>query len=174
MLAERTPQQKAEDDETQRLLRASHTRAKLTDAERVVSRGVILEAIARENITRMEAVRAAGRNRSADGGATLEMLAEEKTRLAHALQLQGKYTDAADVHPLLTRATELRKVQEAIERPESEKCNCAPDRILLNGVEQEVGCEFTVREIYSPRDRQMVALVGCKKCPDLNTRPLRK
>lgn len=174
MIAERTPAQKAEDDETQRLLRASHTRAHLSDAERVVSRGVILEAIARDNIRAMEAVRAEGRNRSSQGGATLEMLAEEKTRLAHALQLQGKYVEAADVHPQLTRANEYRKVQEAIDRPDSEKCTCNPDRILLNGVEQEVGCEFTVREIYSRRDKAMVALVGCKKCPDLNTRPLRK
>lgn len=174
MLAERTPEQKEQDAETQKLLRASHTRAHLTDAERVVSRGVILEAIARENIRAMEAVRASGLNRSSQGGATLEMLAEEKTRLAHALQLQGKYVEAADVHPQLTRATELRKVQEAIDRPDSEKCRCTPDRILLNGVEVEVPCEYVEREIYSPRHKQMLQLVRCKKCPDLNTRPLRK
>jgi len=166
-----SPEEIEADKTAMRLKAASFTRSKLTDAERVIVHGAKLEEIASANIDTQESLRAEGRNVSTNGGANLEMLKQEKIRLAHGLELQGRYSEAAEAHPHKREQKRLREIEEAIAKDDSDICDCPPEKAELNGQAIEVHPHYEVKKIYSRRHGKMVSLVGCRKCQSLNATP---
>lgn len=136
----------AEEARVQDERRAGNTRAHLTDAERLVSRGALLEQAARGNL-------AAG---SPDAMA----------QLAEALAMQGRYGEAAEHHPDPETANYYRRIVDAIERDDDERCGCADTETE----ELTITPRFNAKTIYSQKHRNAVALIQCVKCGDLNAR----
>jgi hypothetical protein len=167
----RTPEQVAEDERVQELRRASFTRSKLTEEERLVSRGKQIEEIAKANIETQKQLREEGRNVSTHGGANLEMLEQELIRLSHGLELQGDYEQAVTVHPLKREQTRLKKIVEAIDKPDDKFCKCPPTKTEHDGQAIEIHPHYEVKKIYSRKHGRVVSLVGCSKCPSLNATP---
>jgi hypothetical protein len=166
------PKREAEDARLQEIRRASHTRSKLTEEERLVSRGMALEEIARANIELMGERREQGFNRRAWGGATVDMVEEEQVKLAEALSMQGRYREAATVHPRKTVANEYEAIAEAIERDDDEECGCRPKKAILKGKEIEVPRQYVKRRVFSPKHGKLVELEACP-CGHMNARPAR-
>lgn len=181
----RTLEEVEQDEEAQRLLRASFTRAKMTPAERLISRGAQIEEIARSNIRRMEGVREEGNNKRRKGGATLEMLERERMALAEGLAMQGLYREAASEHPHKTRAKDFLEVAEAVERPDEEECGCSErhEERFQTGHEVKVrevtepGKHTrplpkyqTLRLVYSREHGRAVRLERCPRCEFVNAR----
>lgn len=157
------------DKAAMKLRAASFTRARLTEEERVIAEGAKLEAIARANIELQEGLRSEGHNVSTRGGANLEMLGQERFRLAQGLELQGRYEEAATAHPHKRERARLLKVVEAIAKPDGDHCKCPADTADVPGKIGEP--HYEVKRIYSRPHRRMVSLVGCRKCPGLNATP---
>lgn len=163
----RTPEQIAEDERVQELRRASFTRSKLTDEERLVTRGKQLEEIARANIETQKELREEGKNVSTRGGANLEMLEQELIRLSHGLEIQGDYEQAADTHPLKKEQARLRKIIGAIGKPDDEVCKCPSTKTEIDGQSVEIAPYFEDKKIYSRKHGRMVSLVRCDKCKQI-------
>lgn len=166
-----TPEKVEEEKKVQELRRASFTRSRLTEEERLVARGCQFEEIARANIETMEAKREQGFTHRAWGGATLDMLEEQEIQLAHGLEMQGRYEDAAVVHPHKREQARLRKIEEAINKDDDTFCDCPPTVATLGDAEIEVTPFYEVKKIYSRKHSRLVSLVACSKCPDLNATP---
>jgi hypothetical protein len=156
------------DKEAMKLRAASFTRSRLTPEERDISRGAQLEEIARANLETQESLRAEGRNVSTRGGANLEMVEQETLRLAEGLELQGRFREAADIHPRERERERLLKIEEAIERPDTEFCDCPVDSKEIQGRTVEADPHFEVKRVYSRHHGRAVSLVACRKCPGLN------
>lgn len=163
----RTEDEEKKDKEAQDLRRASFTRAKQTEAEKLIARGMQMEEIARANIETQEALREEGHNVSTRGGANQYMLTLELLRLAEGLELQGKYQEAAGVHPHAREQARLLKIEEAIEKDDSEVCDCSPTVADLGKEKIEVQPFFEVKKIFSRKHGDVVSLVGCAKCGQL-------
>lgn len=146
---QRTDAELAEEARVQNERRAGNTRAHLTDAERLVSRGALLEQTARGNL-------AAG---SPDAMA----------QLAEALAMQGRYGEAAEQHPNKMSSARYREIADAIQLNDEEKCDC-PD---TETEELTITPRFSEGTIYSSRHKGAVELVRCSKCGHLNARPSR-
>lgn len=151
---QRTRERIAAEEEAQALRRASFTRAKLTDAERAVSEGKTLEEIALANL--------------ATEGTDVEL---EQIRLAQGLELQGKFTEAADIHPHEEEKARLVAIEEAVNKDDSEVCDCPPEVVDIKGEQIEVFPQYEVKKIYSPKHHGMVSLVSCPNCGGLNATP---
>lgn len=148
-----------EDDKIQELLRASFTRARLTEAERTVSRGVVLQETARANL---EAA-------ISDGNEEQAQL--ERWHLADALAMTGEYEQAAALHPVAEEQVRLSAIAEAIERDDAELCDCRPIKTKLNDVDIEVPQSHVAQMIFSKRHGEMVGLEVCA-CGEANARPV--
>jgi hypothetical protein len=148
----------AEDERAQELLRASFTRANLTEAERLVGRGALLEETAKGNLEAARGKDAAARE-----------LAENQ--LADAMAMQGKYEEAATTHHDRDMRKRYRDTAKAIEQPDEEECNCKPEKARLNDVEIEVPPTNIKQMVYSRRHGDVVALEVCD-CGWANARPL--
>jgi len=152
-------QQKAE-AERQALTRASFTRAHLTESERLVGRGKLLEDTARQNLNC-----AKRKDRQA------RILAQNQ--LADAIAMQGRFAEAAQTHTDKTRRKYFRDVGKAIEKPDEEKCSCSDRKAKVGDNELEITPRFERAQIFSPVHNEVVSLVECSKCRHLNARPLR-
>lgn len=160
-----------QDEESQAQLRASFTRARLTDSERLLAEGARDEGIARANLETQNALRESGENVSTRGGANLDMMAAELARLARGLELQGRYAEAAEATTDGAEQKRLRKIAAAVERPDDEFCKCPADRAEIKGQQFEAHPHYEVRKIYSRRHGRAVSLVACRKCGALNATP---
>jgi hypothetical protein len=168
------PKREAEDARLQEIRRASHTRSKLTEEERLVSAGMAREEIARTNLQNMQERRGQGFNRRSWGGATLDMVDEEATKLAEALAMQGKFRDAAAVSPQKTMAKHYESIAEAIERDDDEECGCPElkKRTLKSGQEVVVPRRHIAQRVFSAKHGRLVELEACE-CGSLQARPAR-
>ena len=146
---QKTDAELSEEVKVQDERRAGFTRAHLTEAERLVSHGALLEETARGNL-------AAG---SPDAQA----------QLAEALAMQGRYGEAIEHHPNKTMRARYREIVDAIQMDDEEKCDC-PD---TETEELTITPRYSERAIYSSRHKGAVALVRCVKCGHLNARPPR-
>jgi hypothetical protein len=168
-----TPEEEAEEARLQELRRASFTRARLTPEERAVARGAVMEEIARAQIDNMTAARAEGHNVSTRGGANLGMVARANATLAHALASQGRFREAAEIHPLKRMAAKYLKTAEAVEKGD-ELCECERE-VKTDPLTQkkiEISPRRAIREIYSRTHGALVALTRCESCGDLNAVPV--
>jgi hypothetical protein len=139
---------------------ASHSRAKMSEAERLVGRGQLLEQAARANLSLSK-----DRNKAA------RILAQQQ--LADALAMQGRYTEAAETHTDRHRRKYFRDLVKALEMPDSEKCKCGDRKAEMNGQEIAVTPRYEAEKIFSPIHNDIVSVVKCSKCPHMNARPLR-
>jgi hypothetical protein len=154
-----------------RLQAASFTRSRLTEAERLIAEGVKHERIARANLETQGALRDEGHTVSTHGGANLEMVEQELFRLSHGLELQGRYAEAAEAHPHKRERARLRKIEEAIARPDGEHCECPADTAQISGRTFEGHPHYEVKRVYSRSHGRVVSLMQCRKCGDLNATP---
>jgi hypothetical protein len=155
-----TPEQQVAERQRQDLLRASFTRAKMTESERLIGRGALLEATARGNLEV-----SAGRNKEA------RILAENQ--LADALAMQGQFALAAETHNDKHRRKYFRDIVKAIEKPDTEKCDCPDSKATMNDVELAVTPRFEREKIFSPLHGDLVSVIECQKCGHRNARPPR-
>lgn len=155
-----TEQEQAAEAERQALALASHSRAKLSEAERMVGRGQLLEKTAQENLDQ-----AKGRDKAA------RILAQ--SQLADALAMQGRYAEAAQVHPDKHRRKHFRDLGKAIEKPDEEKCRCKDKHISIDKQPVDLTPRFERARIFSPVHGEVVSVVECLKCKHTNARPLR-
>lgn len=155
-----SPQEQAAEEQRQALALASHSRAKLSDAERLIGRGQLLETTARQNL-----LDAKGRDKAA------RVLAQ--SHLADALGMQGRYAEAAKTHPDKHRRKYFRDLGKAIEKPDDEKCKCKDKRISIESQPVELTPRFERARIFSPVHGEIVSVVECLKCHHTNARPLR-
>lgn len=146
-----TSEQQAAEKERQRLARASFTRAHLTESERLVGRGRLIETTARHNLT--------------NGANTLA-----SSQLADALAMQGRYVEAAQIHPDEARTAEFERIAHALEIDDEEKCNCPDDKTKMNGVDLSITPRFEERKIFSPIHNDVVSIITCRKCGHANAR----
>lgn len=148
-----SPEEQAAETARQNLARASFTRARLTEAERLIGRGRLLEATARENLAR------------ANGNDELP-----KSQLADALAMQGRYVEAADLHPDEARKAHFENVVRALQMDDSEKCDCEDNKAEVKGVELSLTPRFEAARIFSPTHNAVVSLITCAKCGHANAR----
>jgi len=139
-------QQKAE-AERQALALAIHSRAKMTEAERLVGRGKLLEETARGN--------------------------NAKDQLADALAMQGRFKEAAETHTDKHRRKYFREIVKALEMSDDAKCNCKDEKAKFGKDEIALTPRFERDRIFSPIHNEVVSLVECSKCGHKNARPLR-
>jgi hypothetical protein len=173
------PATEAANGQAQAALRASFTRARLNDGERLLARGVQMEEVARAHIRTMEAHREEGHTVSTRGGANKDMLAEQNVVLAIALELQGRYEEAAAVHPMRREQKRLLAVHEAVGRND-ELCDCPRDEPIDpltkktsgNEVRLSISPRRNLKTIYSRKHGGAVSLMRCDSCGHLNARPL--
>ena len=155
-----TKEEQVAEEERQNLARASHTRAKLNEAERLVGRGALLEQTARANI---EAAK--NQNRKA------RILAENQ--LADALADQGRFKEASTIHHDRQRRKYFRDIGKAIEMPDAAKCKCKDQCLSIGETELEITPRFERAKVFSPVHNQIVSIVECSRCGHKNARPLR-
>lgn len=149
-----------EDEKVQEMRRASFTRANLTEVERLVSRGKVLEDTALANLS------AAVRNGNE------EQAQIERWHLADALAMSGDLEGAIQIHPIEQERERLQAEKEAIDRPDDETCACQPERANLNGVDIDVPTKHVAKMIYSKKHGDVVGLEVCDKCGGTNARPV--
>jgi hypothetical protein len=152
-------EQRQAEAERQALALAIHGRGHLSEAERLIGRGALLEQTARQNLE------ASGKNNQA------RILLE--SQLADALAMQGKYVDAASIHPDPERKEYFESIVTALEMDDEEKCDCPDTDAKIGDVDIAVTPRFERAKIFSPIHRELVSLVECSKCGHLNARPLR-
>lgn len=155
-----TDVEQAAEAQRQALALASHSRAKLSDAERLIGRGQLLETTARQNLSD-----AKGQDKEA------RVLAQ--SQLADALAMQGQYAEAAKIHPDKHRRKYFRDLGKAIEKPDDEKCKCRDKHIEINKQPVDLTPRLERARIFSPVHGEVVSLVECLKCGHKNARPLR-
>jgi hypothetical protein len=148
-----TKEEQAAEEQRQSLMRASFTRAHLTEAERLVGRGALLEQTAIGNL------------------ATPNDLA--RSQYADALAMQGQYQLAAEIHPGAERRKYFESIINAIEMPDLEKCDCPDSAIKVGDLDLAITPRFESTRIFSSVHGDLVSLVVCQKCGHANARPLR-
>lgn len=155
-----SPEEQAAEEERQKLLLASFTRAHLTEAERLIGRGVLLEQTARLNIE-------AAKNQNHEA----RVLAENQ--LADALAMQGRFREASTTHHEKHRRKHFRDIGRAIELNDMAKCTCSDRKTRLNDIDISITPRFEEGKVFSVVHNSLVSLVRCSKCRHLNARPLR-
>lgn len=153
-----SPEQQEAEAHLQSLQLSGFTRAKQTDAERLLSRGLLLEQTARGNLD------------LAEGSAAIALA---KSQLADALAMQGRYGSAVDIHPDPVRKEHFQQIINAIEMDDEEKCDCADLTAKMSDVELAITPRFERAQVFSPVHAEMVSVVECSTCGHLNARPLR-
>jgi len=152
---QRSEEEVAAEQKIQAERQAGFTRAHLTEGERLVQHGVLLEETARGNL-------AAGAGDDA------------KAQLAEGLSLQGRFDEAATHHPDKVMRAEYRRVQQAIERPDDEKCACPDEeRTVSTGgekVELSITPRYSEKTVFSIPHGGAVQLITCRKCEHANAR----
>lgn len=153
------PERKAEDERRQEQRRAAHSRARLTDAEKMISRGAQVEKIALANLAMKRVPK--------------ELRAHHKRQLAHGLSLQGRYEEAAKHSPDKEQRKHYRAISTAIAR-DDELCKCPRREVQdpLTGTALSISPRRHLRDVYSPKHGAVVALMACENGCPLNARPL--
>jgi hypothetical protein len=148
------PQRKAEDERRQALRRQSFSRARLSPGPRMISRGVQFERMARKVLEKNDSEQA-------------------RRQLAHGLHLQGKNVEAAGVSPDEAAEKHYLDVYAAIEL-DDELCTCPRKEVddPLTGKKLSISPRRHLKDVYSPKHGEVVALMGCENGCPLNARPL--
>lgn len=172
-------------DTVEQARRANESRAKMTEEERQLSRGVQIEQTAEATLLMFE-----GKKR---------LKAEEKEAKRHALiqkslglSMQGRFWEAVEICPDKALKKEFSDTAKAIQLDDDSKCNC-PDSVAelyrdekgntkaraIEGDDRTpqhkgsiiaVTPRFERKQIYSPKHGCIVSLVECSCCGHKNAR----
>jgi hypothetical protein len=150
------PQRQAEDERRQALARASFSRARLSPASRMISRGRQIETVARKVIKK--------------GIGNVETA---QRQLAHGLHMQGRNAEAVEVAPDELMQTHYSEIQDAIELDDA-LCACPRKEVEdpLTKQTLHISPRRHLKDVYSPKHSEVVALMGCDACGMRNARPL--
>jgi hypothetical protein len=145
-------------------------RVQANQAEARLISGIHTERAARDNLTVLQ-------NHKRHKGRAARVKAQ-LARLADAYAAQGRYDEAAATHPRKTTAKEYAEIAAAIERPDTDVCDCPPDEVRdpASGQTLKIPARNHIADVYNAKLGQMVPLIECRKCPPghrLNARPLR-
>jgi len=146
-----TPEQQKTEAERQALARASFTRAHMTEAERMIGRGKLIEEAARQNLRRSNTSLA-------------------QSQLADALAMQGRFAEAAKLHPDESRRQYFENIIHALEMDGEEKCHCPDDKARMNDVDLSFTPRYESQRIFSPLHNDVVSVIVCSKCGHVNAR----
>lgn len=167
-----TPEQIAVSERIQEEVRqAMHGRVQATQEEAQLIRGIHAERTARANLSAFIEAKE-------PGGETWERgVSFYLTQLADALADQGRYAEAAALHPTKEQAAEYAAIQTALDRPDDAICDCPADEVVdpVSKKTLRIPARNKIAEVYSIKLKRMVPLIRCEKCePDraLNARPL--
>lgn len=160
----RTPEQKAKDDALQETLRSAYgPGVHPNPTERHLMRAA---AVARSAQAHLEHLRHRPNTHP-------EQVSAASAQLAEAWAMQGKYSEAADLHPSPDHAERFRAIAAAIERPDDDAgCNCKIERAQdpARGNKQMTISPSHISEIvFSPKHGKLMPLVVCK-CGDMNVK----
>jgi hypothetical protein len=144
-------------------------RVEANQAEARLINGIHTEQAARDNLTVLQ------QHKPHKGRA--ERVKAQLARLADAYAAQGRYDEAAATHPNKTTAKEYAEIHAAIERSDTDVCNCPPDDVKdpLSGQTLRIPSRNHIADVYYSKLGQLVPLIECRKCPPgkrLNARPL--
>jgi hypothetical protein len=94
-------------------------------------------------------------------------------QLAHALHLQGRYAEAVEVAPDEVTKNCYAEIQAAIDI-DDELCACPRKEVddPLTGKKLSISPRRHLKDVYSPRHGEVVALMSCENGCPLNARPL--
>lgn len=88
--------------------------------------------------------------------------------------MQGKYADAAELHPSPAHAARFTMIAEAIDKDDdAPRCDCAIERVADPAQENKqvtITPENITEIVYSPKHRKLMPLIECK-CGDANVKP---
>jgi len=168
------PKREAEDARLQEIRRASFTRGRLTEAEKMVARGIALQEIAQRNLELVEKNRAehlaTPRHKRRKGKVVGELNSQRRhaeRQLAEGLHLVGRHREASEVHPDKVMKEHYTEVAEAIDRDDEDECSCPPQE--FNG--QKIDHIRPARMVYSEKHNDLVVMERCVKCRLANARP---
>lgn len=167
--------------------RANESRARMTEEERQLSRGLQIEQTADATLSQFTK------------GQRLNDEQKEAKRLALinkslGLSMQGRFWEAAEICPDTELTKEFRAAAKAIQLTDESRCKC-PDTVsevyrdkdgktktrLIedgdktpkhNGTIVSVTPRFERKKVYSPKHNSIVSLVECQHCGHLNARLL--
>lgn len=97
---------------------------------------------------------------------------EVRAQLADAWADQGRFDEAAKIHPNVDRQRRYTEIAQAIERDDDETCPCE-DQTVMDVTQNKnvvVYAQNIDKMVYSRKHRKLMPLVRCA-CGDLNVRP---
>lgn len=160
----RTKEQKEAEKKRQDELRKKfNSRIRLSPAEQERVRALILEPDLRKQLK--ETVD----KRTSQGRKDKTHL---RARLADNLAKQGRFEEAADIHPDNTEAQFYAEVWKAVWRKTEILCQCSPEKVRLQGKLLTIPNFQVLKEIYSVKEGRNVPLLKCTCCGFLNARDL--
>lgn len=147
---------------------AMHGRVEANQQEARLLRGIQMERAARANLEVLQ------HHKRHKGRA--ERVKINLAKLADAYAEQGRYAEAAATHPSKTTAKEYAQIQAAIDRSDTDVCNCPPDEVIdpASGQTLRIPARNHIADVHNPKLKRMVPLIECRKCPPgerLNARP---
>lgn len=97
-----------------------------------------------------------------------------EARLAEALAAEGRYAEAAELHPSEAHAERFQKIAEAIDRDDNApRCECEVQQTIDPATGQPVvlTTEIISEMVFSPRQGKLLPLVKCVSCGLENVKP---
>lgn len=160
----RTPEQQAQDAALQdRLRQASGPGIRPNPTERYLLRAAAVERSAQAHLDHLH-IRP---------HVDLKHVKAASAQLAEAWAMQGRFSEAAELHPNPERSQRFQRIAEAIERPDDDPgCKCPVERQAdpaQNGRMVTITPNNITEIVYSPKHRRLMPLVECR-CGDANVK----
>lgn len=91
-----------------------------------------------------------------------------EAQLAEALAAQGRFSEAAEIHPQPEQAERLAAIAEAVDRDDAdEPCHCEVKIHEGRPISPEIVSEM----VFSAKHQKLMPLVVCTACGDMNVKP---
>lgn len=168
----RTPEQINDEMARQSILRGFHLKgARQNAAEIKIGQAMVAEQAIRANLKLIMKSREP------------EVYRETRLQLAESLANQGKFRQATNVAEKLDQeyARHYRRLAKAVDRDDSETCDCATKTITADErnargqavtTEIEVPNEYVAAEVFSEKHGKIMPVVVCAICGKRNVRDL--
>ncbi len=90
-----------------------------------------------------------------------------KSRMAESYAILGHYQKSVQLESDKLKRREYLEILEAIDRDDTEECNCETQKGDL-----ELATQFVKKDVWSPKHNRIMPLVVCMKCGHANVRTL--
>lgn len=161
----RTPEQQAADTALQDRLRQAQgpgRRPNPTEARLIQAAAIKRSAEAQLNNLRL------------DPDAKLLHIETAEAQLAEALAMEGRYVEAAELHPDLEHAERFQRIAEAIDRDDDAptcECKVKPEVNELTGKPVIITGEHISEMVFSKKHGRMTPLLVCSGCGGMQVKP---